>query len=280
MSSNTVRGEAARAFCKTFNGICQWNNPWDRWNDMVNLFAISIVNRVDTVHSAEREETYRRIAEKYKPEEFAGFPVLFNQLVAALEQKPWQDFLGTMYMELEMGSKAHGQCFTPYNVCRAMANMNITEEFTREQIERKGWISCNDCACGAGATLIAAAERFHDLGINYQERVLFVAQDLDVTVAMMCYIQLSLLGCPGYIHIGNTLTEPMVGNMLIGKAGSNTWYTPMYFSQIWCGRILARRLDQMLNQMPKPAKVEQKKEAKECGNESWDGTGIQISFFD
>ena len=41
--------------------------------------------------------------------------------------------------------------------------------------------------------------------INYQQNAYFVAQDIDPLVAKMCYIQLSLLGCPGVVIIGNTL---------------------------------------------------------------------------
>lgn len=279
MSANTVRGQEARAFVKIFNSICQWNNPWDRWNDMVNLFAIEIANPMDTYHREERDETYKRIAGKYKPEEFNRFVELFFELVNSLEKNPYQDFLGQMYMELEFGSKGHGQCFTPYNVCKMMATMNISEELVREQLDQHGWISCNDCACGAGATLIAAAERFRELDINYQEKVLFVAQDLDTTVAMMCYIQLSLIGCPGYIHIGNTLTEPMTGPTLIGDGGSHTWYTPMYYSPIWCGRVIAKRLDQLMSRaMPKEEeKPEATVEKKEVAPS---GSGIQLSFLD
>ena len=51
----------------------------------------------------------------------------------------------------------------------------------------------NDSACGAGAMLIAFANAAKQYGINYQKQVLFVAQDIDHTAAMMCYIQLSLL---------------------------------------------------------------------------------------
>ena len=50
---------------------------------------------------------------------------------------------------------------------------------------------------------------------------------------LMCYIQLSLLGCAGYVHIGNTLTDPMTGSILFGDGKSSTWYTPMYFSDAW-----------------------------------------------
>ena len=50
---------------------------------------------------------------------------------------------------------------------------------------------------------------------------------------MMCYIQLSLLGCAGYVHVGNTLTEPMTGHELFGDGGENTWYTPMFYAEVW-----------------------------------------------
>lgn len=52
----------------------------------------------------------------------------------------------------------------------------------------------------------------------------------------MCYIQLSLLGCAGYVVIGNTLTEPQVGPVLFGEESSRCWYTPMYFHPVWATR--------------------------------------------
>lgn len=58
---------------------------------------------------------------------------------------------------------------------------------------------------------------------------LVVAQDIDETVALMCYIQLSLLGVAGYVKVGNSLTEPMTGN----DNKENYWFTPMYFSNVW-----------------------------------------------
>ena len=45
--------------------------------------------------------------------------------------------------------------------------------------------------------------------INYQNHVLVAAQDIDMTVALMCYIQLSLLGVAGYVKIGNSITDPI-----------------------------------------------------------------------
>jgi hypothetical protein len=151
-----------------------------------------------------------------------------------------------MYMELDMGSKSHGQCFTPFGVCQAMASMAMPEEMVRKQLDERGWISINDCACGAGATLIAAAERLYQMGINYQQSALFVAGDIDSTVAMMCFIQLALIGCAGRIRIGDALMNPETGPILTGNGGPNTWYLPMFYSPIWSGRLFAWRMDRIL----------------------------------
>ena len=67
--------------------------------------------------------------------------------------------------------------------------------------------------------------------------MLIVAQDVDSTVALMCYIQLSLLGVAGMIKIGNSLTEPITNK----DSTENYWFTPMYFSPIWTTRRLFGR---------------------------------------
>lgn len=87
--------------------------------------------------------------------------------------------------------------------------------------------------CGAGATLIAgihaARKQLEKANLNHQNHLLVVAQDIDETVALMCYIQLSLLGVAGYVKVGNSLTEPMTDN----DDKENYWFTPMYFSNVW-----------------------------------------------
>jgi type I restriction-modification system DNA methylase subunit len=91
----------------------------------------------------------------------------------------------------------------------------------------------NDPACGAGALLIAFAGVCRAAGINYQTSIEFVAQDIDFTAAMMCYIQLSLLGCPGYVIVGNSLARPPKEEL---SEEYDIWYTPLYFSELWCRR--------------------------------------------
>lgn len=158
---------------------------------------------------------------------------ILEVIVMALEDEPEQDFLGKMYMNLNLGNHWKGQFFTPYDVCKAMSEM--TCENVDRRIEEKGYISICDPACGAGATMIAAANTVKKSKYNFQNHVLFVGQDVDRVVGMMAYIQLSLLGCPGYIVIANTMTNPIAGPPLmpIEKEGQEFWYTPLYFGEVW-----------------------------------------------
>ena len=65
-----------------------------------------------------------------------------------------------------------------------------------------------------------------------------MAQDIDEIVALMCYIQLSLLGVAAYIKVGNSLTEPMSTD----DNGENYWFTVMYFSDVWAMRRLFHKI--------------------------------------
>ena len=57
--------------------------------------------------------------------------------VMALEENPEQDFLGGIFMELNLGNGSNGQFFTPYHVCDLMAKIAMTESVVQE-INEKG----------------------------------------------------------------------------------------------------------------------------------------------
>ena len=225
-----------REFAKLYNKLCHKYSRYEVWQDMVVMIACAIANAVDKRYFDEREKMYMRVVQKHTKDELDIFPEFFAHIVMGMEGNPDCDFLGELYMNLELGNKYAGQFFTPYSVCRMMAECSIQDDLLKEQIEKNGWISINDCACGAGATLVAAANYLRFIGINYQTQALFIAQDVDMTVALMCYIQLSVLGCAGYVVIGNSLTKPMTGNVLFGEESSRCWYTPMYFHAVWDAR--------------------------------------------
>ena len=274
MAKLTVRAKEQKRFVRLFTELCQWNSPWERWNDMVTMFAIEIANSVDTFHQDDRSRTYSEIARKYSDEEKLRFAEILAEMIEQLEKNPYQDFLGSMYMELELGNANAGQFFTPYGVCKGMAKMTVTE-IANQMIEEHGYITLNDPACGGGATLIASADILHEMGINWQSKAYFVGNDLDPTVAMMCYVQMSLIGCAGYVRIGDTLRNPQSGDLLLGEGTRNTWYFPMTFvSEEWNSRIIARRMRLM-------ARSISGKEVKENVGVAQGGqSGIQLSFLE
>lgn len=251
----TLQG-TEKEFIEVFNKLCYSRSTWQVWEDLMSAIACSLSNSVDRVpqHYEQREKEYAQCIDRLGSVELPA--KILGIIVMALENNPEQDFLGKMYMNLNLGSHWRGQYFTPYNICKMMSEMTCRN--FDSQIEQKGYISVYDSACGAGATLIAAANSMKDSTYNFQNHVLFVGQDIDRVVGMMCYIQLSLLGCAGYICIGNTLTNPLSGHALFPqeKEGQELWYMPMFQTDIWRTR---RLLVVMKNKAETTRKTIQKK---------------------
>lgn len=186
MAKKTITGLNARQseFQKVFSKLCYGTSAWQAWSDFVECTAIGISNTVDPRKEIreERERRYMDIVVRYGPDEIKLFPQLCGILTNALEENPEQDFLGNMFMALELGSHWHGQFFTPYHLCKAMALLIVQDALA--EAGNKRWISLNDPACGAGATLIGARNVLQGLKIG-SEQALFVAQDLDRTAATL-----------------------------------------------------------------------------------------------
>lgn len=259
--SRLVKDQHQKNIVKLFSRFDGSKNRRKVFEDFVTASAIAISNSCDETHAEEREEHYLQIVKQYKPAELETFGEMLAEIVMGMEDNPNQDFLGEMYMALEFGSSSAGQFFTPYSVCRCMAEMLSDWELLNSRISENGFISVSDPACGAGALLVAFANACRSCGLNYQQTVLFVAQDLDYTVGMMCYIALSLLGCAGYVVIGDTLIDPCTSydsKGLLPRDNGRVWYTPMFCSPIWQGRRLAAQLDLLLSGNRKPTSTERK----------------------
>lgn len=239
------KNDSRKEFLDSFRKLTYRHRSWDIWKDFIIMFACSLSNPVDKSQYDKREARYMRIIKKYNKQEQAIFPELAAQTVLALEENQEQDFLGSIFMELSLGDESGGQFFTPYHVCELMAEVALGNDVPR-QVDEKGYITIHDPCCGAGATLIAgihaAKKQLEKESLNYQNHVLVVGQDIDEIVALMCYIQLSLLGIAAYVKVGNTFTEPIAD----GDSTENYWFTMMYFSDVWTTRRLVQKMDELL----------------------------------
>lgn len=234
-----------KEFLDMFHRLCRFRNSWQVWADLISAMACTLSNAVDrsSEHFMKREEEYTQCIKRLGSVELPAR--ILSIIVMALEKQPEQDFLGKMYMNLNLGNHWKGQFFTPYSICRMMSQITVGN--ADKIIEEQGYISICDSACGAGATLIAAANTMKRSKYNFQNHVIFVGQDVDRVVAQMCYIQLSLLGCAGYICVGNTITNPLTGPVLFPREneGQEMWYMPMFHSDIWQWRKIFHSLGNM-----------------------------------
>ena len=232
MAKNNIRLETTqqKEIYSRFRHLADRYSAWQVWADFITMSAC----RLSLADREQHEEEYASIAKQYTSEELQNLREMFALTVLALEELPDQDFLGDLFMRFDLENTWKGQFFTPYrSICKMMAR--ITAGDLKKQIEEEYWIHSHDPACGAGATLIAFANECKDQGVNYQTSVLFVAQDIDRIAGLMCFVQLSLLGCPGYVVIGDSICNPVTGRMLFPQRqeGQEIWYTPMFFSDTW-----------------------------------------------
>lgn len=243
-----VRDLHQKEIVKLFSAFDGSKNRRRIFDDFLAMTACMISNLCDQVHFDEREKLYEQIAHQYKQNELDVFARMIAEIVNGLEDNPDQDFLGEMYMALEFGSSSAGQFFTPYSVCRMTASAVTDFARLQERIAQEGFVSVTDPACGAGALLMAFANAARAESINYQTQCLFIAQDIDFTVGCMCYIAMSLMGCPGYVVIGDTLCNPNVTwdrrGLLPVDDCSRIWYTPMFMAtELWMSRRACAMMD-------------------------------------
>lgn len=198
---------------------------WQVFQDFVAASAIAISNAVDWPQRDEREADYMRIISRYTPDQAKRLAEGLALVVEGLETGH-QDFLGALFMALELGDSWKGQFFTPYELGYLKARMMMGDHLKRE-VEEKGFITIYDPASGAGALLIAAAHAMLDVGVNYQHSMHATAIDISITAVHMTYIQLALLHVPAVVRHGNSLSGEIYSE----------WKTPAHVIGLWDRRL-------------------------------------------
>lgn len=173
-------------------------HTWQVWQDFCEMATYSISNTM--MPSKDREKRYMAIVDRYDRKDIILFPKLLSLVIEAMDGQ-YQDFLGTCFMEMELGSHWTGQFFTPYHVCKAIAEVS----FDVSIFDQKDIVTVNEPAAGAGAMIVALCDYLRHEKVDFQHRLRATCQDLSATAAHMCYVQLSLIGCPAHVIIGDSL---------------------------------------------------------------------------
>lgn len=231
MASIKVKPEY-KELVKLFNQLTGSRSLWQVFNDCIEMFALSIQNTFCFGQTFEKNENrYKDIVKNYSKSEVEIIVKVFAEITNALEANPFQDFLGDLYMQLDMGSNVLGQFFTPYTVSYAMAVSLFDEEYAKAELSQKGYISLLEPAVGGGANVIAFCEMLKKHDINFQTQCVIVCQELSKLTALMCYTALSLIGCAAVAKIGNSLSDPYTNYFAECSKGAEIWTTPMFHIQ-------------------------------------------------
>jgi type I restriction-modification system DNA methylase subunit len=231
MASIKVKSEYKK-LVSLFNNLTGSRSLWQVFNDCIEMFALSIQNTFCFGQTFEKNENrYKDITKNYSESEIETIVKIFAEITNALEANPFQDFLGDLYMQLDMGSSALGQFFTPYTVSYAMAESSFDEKNAKAELSQKGYISVLEPAVGGGANVIAFCEVLKNHDINYQTQCVIVCQELSKLTALMCYTALSLIGCAAVVKIGNSLSDPYTNYFAECSKGAEIWTTPMFHIQ-------------------------------------------------
>ena len=216
------RDAALAEFKKVFGAIAPYRHRYEVFRDFITTAACSLHNSLDKDEA--REEEFLQIIHRYKQEDQKAFPLLFQHLVAALDEEP-RDILGPLYMELEVANRDVGQFFTPPELSDLMAA--ITFAPLVEDLKSKPFITAGEPACGAGGMILSLVKILTQAGHDPAEKLWVQAIDVDRMAALMCYIQLSLWNVPAEIIVGNTLSWEI----------REVWYTPAHHMGFWKYRL-------------------------------------------
>lgn len=199
--------EFKKEIAKTIRSLSGSKSPYDVFCDWIALMALSMVNAPCMIHDRvwhDREKQYMDIVKKYEREEFEKFGYMFYLLTGAFEER-FSDWLGEIYMESGCGNKNTGQFFTPFNVSQLTANLSLLDDYDGSYP-----LEINEPSTGGGGMIIAMANVLKEKGLNFQNCMKVVAQDLDWKGVYMTFTQLSLLGIDAIVVQGDTLSEPYV----------------------------------------------------------------------
>ncbi len=205
-------------FIKIFSQFSHRKNRYDVFRDFIMMSGFSLQNSILKCEYIEAE--YMDIVKRYTKEEVHLFPKLLAELTLGLNAE-MGDFLGEIFMSLGFGESRMGQFFTPYSVAKLMADLCVGDKVSA--LSNKPFITLSEPTCGAGGMIIAVAQSMLEAGFTPFENLWVEARDIDYVAAMMCYVQLSLLGIPARVVTGNTLT----------LEENRVFYTPTHYLNNW-----------------------------------------------
>jgi len=252
-----------KAFIRLFHETARYHHRARVFEDLITCASISIENAWRKDDDLEKE--YLEVVARYEREDVERFAKLFGLITLGIDLKC--DFLGGLFMELDLGSDQIGQFFSPYSVARLMAEMTMHD--VERHFETHEILTLDEPAAGAGGMVIAIADVLKEKGINPQQKLWVRCTDVSPVAARLCYLQISLLGLPGLVVMGNTLTLETRRMM----------FTPMHHWGMWNAKLQRREMGNTATK-PQDSLLEQQTIVRPPASNPVPAMPGQLSIFD
>lgn len=97
-------GNEARDLERELRMVGRRHDLWRTWSDFCEIHALALSNACDLRQQEEREARYLEIVKQYERDEIEAFARCAGLVALALNRNPHQDFLGHMFMNMELGN--------------------------------------------------------------------------------------------------------------------------------------------------------------------------------
>ncbi len=207
-------------------------------SDVFECGAIALSNTVDFTQYEPRETRYKEMIAGYRPQEQKAASEIFGMIFALLSSMTYsnggfRDYLGELFMGLNLGNSASSQFFTPYHVSKMCAKMTLDDTIVSEKQRNGEILTFYEPCCGSGGMVLAIIDvLYNDYKFNYAHNCFVVCEDIDIRCVHMAYLQLSLAGVPAIVKHQNALSRELW----------SVWKTPAYIFQYSHFRHLENQL--------------------------------------
>ena len=181
-------------FRKKLESIAQSHHLSTVFNSFCRLAACALAAQT-------REPEYLAEAKRWTKPELTLFAEALGCLTHEMERKPFEDVLGTHYLEFALSQKGqqwNGEFHTPKTICDLMARIT----FDPATMPAEGPITVCEPACGAGAMILSLGEI---CAPAVRRRLRVTAIDINATACDMCFINTTLWGIPARVIHGDTI---------------------------------------------------------------------------
>lgn len=198
--------EPVKEFVKGLEKLDRSRSITETFRDMMEMaYCAHAKLMAPTVERAdELEARYMGIVNRYENKDtIRAFPDLIG-LAWETVAEGGCDFLGQVSSEIAALDVRNGQFFTPYEVSRLIAEINLDD--LNSIIDQDGYFTLAEPACGSGGMVLAAADKVERMGYNPMLHMLVQAVDVSPLAYYMAYLQLTWRGVSAAVIRGNSLS--------------------------------------------------------------------------